>query len=74
LRPDGLFCFTVEAGATQDFTLTSSQRYVHSIDYVRRLALGTGFRVLEAEQQIGRHEGDVKVPVFAVVLRKTGSE
>jgi hypothetical protein len=36
---------------------------------VRRLALGAGFRVLEAEQHIGRYEGDVPVPVFAVVLQ-----
>jgi predicted TPR repeat methyltransferase len=69
LRPHGLFCFTVEAGSDQDYTLGHSQRYAHSLDYVRRLALGAGFDVLEAEQQVGRYEGDVPVPVFAVVLQ-----
>lgn len=73
LRPNGLFCFTVEAGTQQDFALTPSQRYVHSIDYVRRLALGAGFRVLEAEREIGRSEGEVEVPVFAVALSRVGT-
>jgi predicted TPR repeat methyltransferase len=72
LRPHGLFCFTVEAGTGQDYTLGQSQRYAHSLDYVRRLALSTGFSVLEAEQHVGRYEGDVPVPVFAVVLRTGG--
>lgn len=71
LRPDGLFCFTVEAGSAQDFKLTTSQRYAHSIDYVRRLALGAGFQMLEAEQQIGRYEGAAEVPVFVVVLQSS---
>jgi predicted TPR repeat methyltransferase len=70
LRAGGLFCFTVEAGSSQDFTLAPSQRYTHSIDYVRRLALGAGLRVLEAEKHIGRYEGDVPVPVFVVVAAK----
>lgn len=69
LRPDGLFCFTVEAGTKQDFALTPSQRYVHSVDYVRRLALGAHLRVLEAEREVGRCEGEAEVQVFAVVLQ-----
>jgi predicted TPR repeat methyltransferase len=73
LRKDGLACFTVEAGAGQDFTLAPSQRYVHSIDYVRRLAVGAGLRVLEAERHIGRYEAGVEVPVFVVVLQKPAS-
>jgi predicted TPR repeat methyltransferase len=59
----------VEAGEAQAFTLTSLHRYAHSIDYLRSLANGVGFRLLEAEPQIGRYEGKVKVPAFAVVLR-----
>lgn len=69
LRPHGLFCFTVEAGADQDFVLTPSQRYAHSIDYLHRLARDTNFRVLEVEQEVGRREGEVEVPVFVVVLQ-----
>jgi predicted TPR repeat methyltransferase len=70
LRPNGLFCFTVEAGSAQDFTLTPSQRYAHSIDYLRRLAPGAGFRVLEADQQVGRYEADTEVRVYVVVLQQ----
>jgi predicted TPR repeat methyltransferase len=69
LRPNGLFCFTVEAGSVQDFTLTPSQRYAHSIDYIRRLAPEAGFRVLEAEQQVGRYEANREVHVHVVVLQ-----
>ncbi len=72
LRPHGLFCFTVEAGTGQDFALTPSQRYAHSIDYVRRLARDTDFHVRETVQEIGRSEGEVEVPVFVVVLQSDG--
>ncbi len=44
LEPGGVFCFSVEVGNdSQDFHLTTSQRYAHSDRYLRTLAAMHGF-------------------------------
>ena len=44
LEPGGVFCFSVEpADDSQDFHLTTSQRYAHSDRYLRTLATMHGF-------------------------------
>lgn len=69
LRPAGLFAFSVESAAGQPFALSASHRYAHSTAYLHRLAHAHGFQVLEAQDQVGRHEGQVGVPACVLVMR-----
>ncbi|MES3024870.1 MAG: tetratricopeptide repeat protein [Pseudomonadota bacterium] len=69
LRAGGGFCFSVEACDGADFTLRPSNRFAHSLAYVRALAARVGFEVVEAECQAGREEDGVGVMAYAVTLR-----
>lgn len=75
LRPGGWFCFSTEAGADgADFTgcgyvLQPSNRYAHSLAYLRRLALAHGFALLEAEAAVVRSENGAEVAGHLLVLR-----
>ncbi|PWF48437.1 tetratricopeptide repeat protein [Massilia glaciei] len=69
LRPGGGFCFSVEACDSGEFTLRPSNRFAHSLAYVRALAAAAGFEVVEAERRAGREEDGVGVMAYAVTLR-----
>jgi predicted TPR repeat methyltransferase len=70
LKPGGLFCFSVEAGEGEGFTLRSSQRYAHALPYLERLASAQGLALLEAERQSLRRDGGAEVAGFIVTLRR----
>lgn len=69
LRPGARFCFSVEAGEGADFTLRPSNRYAHTLAYLERLAMETGFEVLAAEPLAARQENGATIAGHAVMLR-----
>lgn len=70
LRPGGWFCFSVEACEEGDFTLRPSNRYAHSLAYLRRIAHAAGFEELYAEEACLRTDDGVPVMGRLVVLRR----
>ena len=72
LRPGGLFCFSVEAGAEEDFALGTNLRYAHSAGYLRKLAQDHGFKLEAIESSIIRHENATEVLGHLAVLRLHG--
>jgi predicted TPR repeat methyltransferase len=69
LRPNGYFCFSTELSESADFTLTSSNRFAHSLPYLRRLANSAGFELTKAEPAPLRTENGVQVMGYAAVMR-----
>ena len=69
LRPGGWFCFSTEAGEGCDYVLLPSNRYAHSLAYLRRLALARGFALVEAEPAVVRSENGADVSGHLLVLR-----
>nr|WP_315394803.1 tetratricopeptide repeat protein [uncultured Duganella sp.] len=72
LKPGGRFCFSVEAGDGDDFTLRPTNRYAHSKAYLERLARATGFEVLAAEPIAARQENGAAIAGHAMMLRSVG--
>lgn len=70
LRQHGLFCFSVEAGEGQDFSLQASNRYAHARPYIERLALAHGFEISSMEKNDVRREHHTHLAAHIVVLRK----
>jgi predicted TPR repeat methyltransferase len=70
LRPNGYFCFSAEASEDRDVVLGASNRYAHSLPYLRRLAGAVGFDVLEAERQPLRSENGAQLMGYVLMLRK----
>jgi predicted TPR repeat methyltransferase len=68
LRPGGRFCFSVEAGDGADYVLRPSNRYAHTLDYLRRLAAATGFTVLATQALEARQENGNPIAAHALVL------
>ncbi len=73
LRPGGLFCFSIERAAEEDYELRPSGHYAQSLDYIRRLAAENGFTVHAEDAVAVRHENDVPIEGAAVVLEKTAT-
>ncbi len=81
LRDQGLFAFSAEADEPEEgedrspvgYRLSPSRRYVHSIDYVRRLAEKYGLREKAADMAVIRTQGGENVQGWIVVLEKPGS-
>jgi predicted TPR repeat methyltransferase len=69
LVPGGWFCFSVEASMDAGFALRPSNRYAHSLDYVRRLASAAGFTVCAEETADLRTENGAPVAGYLLVLR-----
>jgi predicted TPR repeat methyltransferase/Tfp pilus assembly protein PilF len=72
LRPGGLLAFSIELCDGDAYCLTPTQRYAHSMAYVRRLAGETELTVREARAATLRYEGGVAVPSGVVVLQRLG--
>jgi predicted TPR repeat methyltransferase len=72
LVPGGWFCFSVEASMDAGFALRPSNRYAHSLDYVRRLASAAGFTVCAEETADLRTENGAPVAGYLLVLRALG--
>ena len=59
LDAGGLYAFSIELSAEQDFLLQPSGRYAHATDYVRRVCNQFGF---EAGASNGRRSGLIAQP------------
>jgi len=69
---NGLLCFSISKNLynQNDYFLTSSGRFVHSIAYIYRLLKYCGFEVVKQEEHILRHEGAKEVTGYVVLARK----
>jgi len=85
LRADGLFGFSVESlDATgeeapklpdaRDFRLNTTGRYTHSLDYLTRTALHSGFEMLRMKEMQVRVEYGRAVPGYLILWRRRGDE
>ncbi|MBX9899676.1 MAG: tetratricopeptide repeat protein, partial [Burkholderiaceae bacterium] len=54
----GMFCFSTENSAAQDYLLQQSSRYAHHADYITRMANEVGFEVQHSQRVPARKEGD----------------
>jgi predicted TPR repeat methyltransferase len=70
LRPGGRFCFSVEAGDGADYVLRPTNRYAHSLDYLRRLAADNGFQILATQAMEARQENGAPIAAHALLLCK----
>jgi len=73
LLPGGWFAFSVEAledAAGVGYAVTSSNRFAHTLDYVRGTAAAAGLAVVETREAALRREHGRDVPGRLVLLRK----
>lgn len=68
--PGGLFAFSVQTGADQDWVLGKDLRYAHSQAYLRRLAAQTGFTIASIDYLSSRKDAGHDVPGLVCVLRR----
>jgi predicted TPR repeat methyltransferase len=68
IRPGGLFGFSIETSATEDFVLLHTRRYAQSLAYIRRLADEHGFQVLSMEPAVLRKERGADTAGHVIVL------
>lgn len=72
IKFNGWFCFSISKNTfnPSDYFLTPSGRFVHTIGYVQRLLKYCGFKTIEVEQTILRHEGAHEVEGYVVLAQK----
>ena len=69
LRGGGLFAFSIEATANDDYRLQTSRRYAHSPTYIRRLATRHGWAELVAQECSLRDHADAVATGIVFVYR-----
>lgn len=69
LRPGGLLAFSVERCEGGSYRLNPSQRYAHSLGYIRGLAEANHLAVRSARGARLRYESGLPVPSWVVVLQ-----
>ncbi len=72
LSPDGLFAFSTETPKqfTEDFRLEASGRYVHSVDYITRLAETSDLDLYKRIDTVVRTENAVPLDGHIFILKK----
>lgn len=70
LVTSGVFCFSTENSAEQDYHLQKSTRFAHHPDYIARLAGKCGFVVKQAQRVPARKEGNAHLLIDIWVLEK----
>jgi predicted TPR repeat methyltransferase len=70
LRSNGLFCFSVETGNTEDFTLRASNRYAHSLSYLQRLADLNELVIQESKEEFARRDNGKVIAICVVLARR----
>ena len=68
LEAGGLFAFTVQRCAGEDWRLGEDLRYAHSSSYLRGLARAHGFAVVSLEEASTRKDAGVEMPGLVCVL------
>lgn len=70
IEPGGMFAFSAErAGAQERFVLRASMRFAHGEAYLRELAAGHGFVVIELLAQVLREDAGRPIEGLYMVLR-----
>lgn len=72
LLPNGLFVFTFSENEfnKEDYFLSPSGRFVHSLIYVEKVLKSAGLRLISTERQILRNEAERPVYGYVTVARK----
>lgn len=69
---NGYFCFSISKNIynKQEYYLTPSGRFTHSLSYIMRLLKHCGFTALHTEELILRKEGPKDVPGYILLAKK----
>lgn len=70
LAPGGVFWFSVEACDGDGFSISLTQRYQHSLTYIRFRAQALGYRLIHAQQIDIRLENHKPVPGLLVAIER----
>jgi predicted TPR repeat methyltransferase len=70
IEPGGVFCFSVEASASENLALQRSLRYAHSRGYIEGLAARHGFNVASVAEQPIREDQLQPIPGFYFWLER----
>jgi predicted TPR repeat methyltransferase len=70
LRSGGVFLLSVEACADADFMLLPTQRFAHSLDYLRRLADANGLNVQAVQEAVIRLDKGKDVRGYLLMAEK----
>lgn len=72
LLPEGFFVFTFSENQLnkEDFFLTPSGRFVHSLSYVEKVLKSSGFKIIACDRNILRNEAEKPVYGYVVVACK----
>lgn len=73
IKFNGVFCFSISKNVynQNDYYLTSSGRFAHTLAYINRLLKYCGFEVEKSEECILRREGAKDVEGYVILARKT---
>lgn len=69
---NGLFCFSISKNThnNNDYFLTPSGRFVHTISYILKLLKYCGFELVIQREEFLRHEGSKDIRGYVVLARK----
>lgn len=69
---NGYFCFSITKNVhnSNDYFLTPSGRFVHSISYILKLLKYCGFEIVVQQEEFLRHEGQKDIIGYVVLARK----
>lgn len=70
LQDQGFFIFSTEFNSGENYDLQPSGRYRHAPAYIEKLAVDSGFKVLESQQIIGRYEQEKPLTSTIYILQK----
>jgi predicted TPR repeat methyltransferase len=72
LKINGWFCFSISKNSenNNDYILTPSGRFVHSLGYVQRLLKYYGLKTISVDEAILRHEGAHDVDGYIILAQK----
>ena len=72
LKINGWFCFSVSKNIfdNNDYFLTPSGRFVHSLGYVRRLLKYYGFKAISIDETVLRREGARDIQGYIILAQK----
>lgn len=68
LSANGVFVFSTEASPDPEYSLTSTGRFLHSRDYIERIANDAGLKVVRVDELTSRIENSQPVPAHLYTL------
>ena len=69
MRPAGLYAISIETALDGDYTLLTSGRFAHSLDYVERIA-AADFEIVDRQATTIRLEAGLAVDGLLLVLER----